>query len=51
MQEGLKVAAVGGSSEPEQSAQVRAEVQVVSLKVTGGAARMPKALLGLIVKG
>ena len=28
MQEGLKVAAVGGSSEPEQSAQVRAQVQV-----------------------
>lgn len=30
---------------------VRAEVQVVSIKVTGGAARMPKALLALIVKG
>lgn len=30
---------------------VRAEVQVVTIKVTGGAARMPKALLGLIVKG
>lgn len=30
---------------------VRAEVQVVSIKVGGGAARMPKALLGLIVKG
>ena len=30
---------------------VRAEVQVVCIKVTGGAARMPKALLGLIVKG
>jgi acyl-CoA thioester hydrolase len=29
----------------------RAEVQVVSIKVTGGAARMPKALLALIVKG
>lgn len=29
---------------------VRAEVQVVSIKVTGGAARMPKVLLGLIVK-
>jgi acyl-CoA thioester hydrolase len=30
---------------------VRAEVQVVSIKVSGGAARMPKALLALIVKG
>lgn len=30
---------------------VRAEVQVVCIKVTGGAARMPKVLLGLIVKG
>lgn len=30
---------------------VRAEVQVVSIKVGGGAARMPKALLGLVVKG
>jgi acyl-CoA thioester hydrolase len=30
---------------------VRAEVQAVCIKVTGGAARMPKALLGLIVKG
>ncbi len=30
---------------------VRAEVQVVSIKVTGGAARMPKALQALIVKG
>jgi len=29
---------------------VRAEVQVVSIKVGGGAARMPKVLLGLIVK-
>jgi acyl-CoA thioester hydrolase len=29
----------------------RAEVQVVSIKVGGGAARMPKVLLGLIVKG
>jgi acyl-CoA thioester hydrolase len=29
----------------------RGEVQVVSIKVTGGAARMPKALLALIVKG
>jgi acyl-CoA thioester hydrolase len=29
----------------------RAEVQVVSIKITGGAARMPKALLALIVKG
>jgi len=28
----------------------RAEVQVVSIKVGGGAARMPKALLALIVK-
>ena len=30
---------------------VRAEVQVVSIKIAGGAARMPKALLALIVKG
>jgi acyl-CoA thioester hydrolase len=30
---------------------VRAEVQVVCIKVTGGAARMPKALRALIVKG
>jgi len=30
---------------------VRAEVQVVCIKVSGGAARMPKALLALIVKG
>ena len=30
---------------------VRAEVQVVCIKVSGGAARMPKVLLGLIVKG
>ena len=30
---------------------VRAEVQVVSIKVAGGAARMPRALLELIVKG
>jgi len=29
---------------------VRAEVQVVCIKVSGGAARMPKALLALIVK-
>jgi len=32
------------------SALVRAEVQVVCIKVSGGAARMPKALLALIVK-
>jgi len=30
---------------------VRAEVQVVSIKVAGGAARMPKALRAMIVKG
>lgn len=30
---------------------VRAEVQVVSIKVSGGATRMPKALRELIVKG
>jgi len=29
---------------------VRAQVQVVCIKVSGGAARMPKALLALIVK-
>ena len=29
----------------------RAEVQVVAIRTTGGVARMPKALLALIVKG